>query len=150
MENESRKEFSNAERADYMRRLMRIEQAKAKESMSAGGGSGDSGRQKSDNPIRADEEVARQFDISRDTLRMENPMQKSAQGTSRDIVSKQFGISHDTMKKELEIVEHKDIIPPEDYAEWELEQLTEVQIKKLRNGITRSLINRQKPKEEKK
>ncbi len=57
-------------------------------------------------------------------------MQKSAQGTSREIVSKQFGFSHDTMKKEMEIVEHKDIIPPEDYAEWKLEQLTEVQIKK--------------------
>lgn len=81
-ENESRKEFSKAERADYMRRLMRIEQAKAKE-------------------------------------RMENPTQKSAEGESRKIVAKQFGISHDTMKKEIDIVEHKDLIPPEDFADWD-------------------------------
>lgn len=81
-ENESRKEFSKAERADYMRRLLRIEQAKAKE-------------------------------------RMENPMQKSAEGESRKIVAKQFGISHDTMKKEIDIVEHKDLIPPEDFADWD-------------------------------
>lgn len=45
--------------------------------------------------------------------RMNNPMQNSAQGTSRDAVSKQFGISHDTMKKEMSIVDNKDLLSPE-------------------------------------
>lgn len=81
-ENESRKEFSKAERADYMRRLMRIEQAKAKERQNLG--------QKSDEGSRAD-----------------------------DVTAKQFGISRDTLRKEMEIVEHKDLIPPEDFADWD-------------------------------
>lgn len=37
-ENENRKEFSKSERVDYMKRLLRIEQAKAKERMSESGG----------------------------------------------------------------------------------------------------------------
>lgn len=81
-ENESRKEFSKAERADYMRRLMRIEQAKAKERQNLG--------LKSDEGSRAD-----------------------------DATAKQFGIGRDTMRKEMEIVEHKDLIPPEDFADWD-------------------------------
>lgn len=89
-ENESRKEFSKAERVDYMKRLMRIEEAKAKERMSAGGGSGESGRQKSDNPRRADDSTA-----------------------------SQFGISRDTMKKEMSIVDNKDLLDPADFAEWD-------------------------------
>lgn len=84
-ENESRKEFSKAERADYMRRLMRIEQAKAKERMSEGG----------------------------------KGVQISSPLKTRDAVSEQFGISHDTMTKEIAIVEHKDLIPPEDFADWD-------------------------------
>lgn len=83
-ENENRKEFSKAERVDYMRRLFRIEQAKAKERMSDGG----KGCQKSDN-LRAD-----------------------------DIVAKQFDVSRDTMRKEMAIVDNKELIP-EDFADWD-------------------------------
>lgn len=85
-ENESRKEFSKAERVDYMRRLLRIEQAKASERMKAGG---------------------------------QNPVKNSAQGKTRDIVSNQFGVSHDTMKKEFSIVDNKDLLTPEDFADWD-------------------------------
>ena len=81
-ENESRKEFSKAERADYMRRLMRIEQAKAKE---------------------------------RQTLGEKFP----EGGRARDKTAEQFGISGKTMEKEIAIVDHKDLIPPEDFADWD-------------------------------
>lgn len=62
-ENEVRKEFSKSERAEYMRRLFRIEEAKAKERM--------------ENPTQNSSEgetrqiVASQFGISHDTLRKE-------------------------------------------------------------------------------
>lgn len=65
-ENEARKEFSRAERADYMRRMLEAEKAKAKERMSEGG----KGCQNSDN-LRADEQASKGFGISRDTLRKE-------------------------------------------------------------------------------
>lgn len=81
-ENENRKEFSKAERVDYMKRLLAIEQVKASE-------------------------------------RMNNPTQKSAEGEARDITAKQFGISHDTMKKEISIVDHKDLLDPADFANWD-------------------------------
>lgn len=55
----------------YRLSLMRIEQEKAMERMSNGGGSGESGRQKSDTPARADETTAEQFGISRDTMQKE-------------------------------------------------------------------------------
>lgn len=66
-ENESRKEFSKAERVDYMKRLMRIESAKAKERMSEGGKGA-----LIDAPLkRADEETAKQFGTSASTMRKE-------------------------------------------------------------------------------
>lgn len=43
--------------------------AEAKRRMSEGGGSGDSGRQKSDNPTRTDEQLAKLAGTSRDTIR---------------------------------------------------------------------------------
>ena len=62
-ENENRKEFSKSERVDYMKRLLRIEQAKAKERQDLG--------LKSDEGNRADDVTASQFGIGRDTLRKE-------------------------------------------------------------------------------
>lgn len=89
-ENESRKEFSKAERVDYMKRLMRIESAKAKE------------RQGERNDLK-------------------NIPQKSAEShsESREVVASQFGISRDTMKKEMSIVDHKELLDPADFAEWD-------------------------------
>ena len=84
-ENENRKEFSKSERVDYMKRLLRIEQAKAKENMSAGG----EGREISRN-LRSDESTA-----------------------------SQFGISSNTMRKEISIVDNKDLLTPEDFADWD-------------------------------
>lgn len=109
-ENENRKEFSKAERVDYMKRLLRIESAKAKEKMSAGGNSSEVGRQKSDNPARADEEVAKQFEVSRDTLR-----------------------------KEISIVDHKDALTPEDFADWDEGKLsTNKAFQKLQESLITS------------
>lgn len=49
-----------------------------------------------------------------------NPTQKSAEGgEARKIVSDQFGISHDTMKKEMQIVENKNLLDPKDFADWD-------------------------------
>lgn len=62
-ENENRKEFSKAERVDYMKRLLAIEQAKASERQNLG--------LKSDEGSRADDVAASQFGIGRDTLRKE-------------------------------------------------------------------------------
>ena len=84
-ENENRKEFSKSERVDYMKRLLRIEQAKAKERQ----GERTSVENKTD-VVRADEETARQFGIGKDTLR-----------------------------KELAIVDNKELIPAEDFADWD-------------------------------
>ena len=84
-ENENRKEFSKSERVDYMKRLLRIEQAKAKERMSDGGKGSEISR-----TLRSDDEVARQFDISSNTLR-----------------------------KELTIVGNKELLSPSDFADWD-------------------------------
>ena len=81
-ENENRKEFSKAERTDYMKRLLRIEQAKAKERQDLG--------LKSDEGSRADDATAKQFNVGRDTMR-----------------------------KEMSIVENKDLLSAEDFADWD-------------------------------
>jgi len=65
-ENDVRKGFTKSERVDYIRRLLRIEQAKAKENMSAGG----EGREIS-RTLRSDEATAEQFGISSNTMRRE-------------------------------------------------------------------------------
>lgn len=111
-ENDVRKEFTKSERVDYMKRLLRIEQTKAKERMSDGGGSGESGRQKSDTPKRADESTA-----------------------------SQFGVSRDTMKKEISIVENKDLLSAEDFANWDEGKLST-------NKAFLKVKNRQKELEE--
>lgn len=84
-ENEIREDFTKSERASYMKKILELEQKKAKERQ----GERTSDRNLS-NVIRADEETAKQFDISRDT-----------------------------MHKELKIVEHKDEIDPEDFKNWD-------------------------------
>lgn len=86
-ENESRKSFSKAERVDYMRRLLRIEQAKAKE---------------------------RQGERNQTSDRNLTEVERSD-----DAVAKQFGVSRDTVRKELAIVDNKDFIPPDDFANWD-------------------------------
>ena len=62
-ENDVRKGFTKSERVDYIRRLLRIEQAKAKERQDLG--------LKSDEGSRADDATAKQFGIGRDTMRRE-------------------------------------------------------------------------------
>ena len=65
-ENDVRKGFTKSERVDYIRRLLRIEQAKAKENMAAGG----EGREIS-HTLRSDEATAEQFGVSSNTMRRE-------------------------------------------------------------------------------
>ena len=84
-ENDVRKGFTKSERVDYMKRLLRIEQAKAKERQ----GERTSVENKTD-VVRADTETA-----------------------------KQFGIAKDTMRKEMSIVDHKDLLDPSEFAEWD-------------------------------
>lgn len=62
-ENDVRKGFTKSERVDYIKRLLRIEQAKAKERQDLG--------LKSDEGSRADDATAKQFGIGRDTMRRE-------------------------------------------------------------------------------
>lgn len=81
-ENDVRKGFTKSERVDYMKRLLRIEQAKAKERQDLG--------------------------------------KKSAEGQrAKDSTAEQFGISRDTLNKEISITENKDLLSPEDFADWD-------------------------------
>jgi len=66
-ENDVRKGFTKSERVDYIRRLLRIEQAKAKERQ----GERSDLREKSHEGMRADEATAEQFGISSNTMRRE-------------------------------------------------------------------------------
>lgn len=89
-ENDVRKAFSKSERVDYMYRLMRIEKEKARERMESG--------------------------------KAIDPSQKSDEGTSGradETTAKQFGVSRDTMRKEMSIVENKDLLDPKDFADWD-------------------------------
>ena len=87
-ENENRKEFSKAERVDWMKRLWRIEAAKADERMKAG--------------------------------KAVNHSENSHEGGKTDeITAKQFGISSNTLRREIAIVDNKDLLTPEDFADWD-------------------------------
>ena len=66
-ENDVRKDFSKAERVDYMKRLLRIEQAKAKERVSEAG----QGGVKSSTLGRAKDKTADSFEMSRQTMERE-------------------------------------------------------------------------------
>lgn len=84
-ENDVRKDFSKSERVDYMKRLLRIEQAKAKERMEAG------------------------------TPALNN----TRVGRSDEVTAKQFNVSASTMRKELSIVDNKELLTPSDFADWD-------------------------------
>ena len=87
-ENDCRKDFSKAERVDYMYRLMRIEKEKARERQGA----------------RTD--IVQNF-AEGDT------------GKARDKTAAAFGVSGETMRKEMQIVENRDRLTPEDFADWD-------------------------------
>lgn len=93
-ENESRKDFSKAERIDYARRLERIESLKAKERQATStGGVNPQLRQISD--------------------RAENKR-------TDETVSEKLGIgSRDTYRKERYIVDNKDSLSSEDFTNWD-------------------------------
>lgn len=40
-------------------------------------------------------------------------------GQARDKTAAAFGVSGETMRKEMQIVENKDLLPPEDFADWD-------------------------------
>lgn len=84
-----RKAFSKSERVDYMYRLMRIEQEKARDRME-NGKSIDPGQKSDGGTGRADEKTA-----------------------------ESFGISRDTMRKEMQIVDNKHLLDPSDFADWD-------------------------------
>ena len=92
-ENDVRKAFSKSERVDYMYRLMRIEKEKARERQSTStGGANPQLRQ-----IFADGET----------------------GKAQDKTAAAFGVSGETMRKEMQIVENKDLLDPKDFADWD-------------------------------
>ena len=64
-----RRNLSAYDRSALALQLEPLYAAEAKRRMSDGGGSGDSGRQKSDNPTRTDEQLAKLAGTSRDTIR---------------------------------------------------------------------------------
>lgn len=91
-ENESRKDFSKSERIEYARRLERIEAAKAKERMEAG--------------AKIDPQ--------------ENFPEGVQQGQVRDLVAEKLSIgSGKQYEKEKYIVDNKDLLSIEDFAEWD-------------------------------
>lgn len=90
-ENDVRKAFSKSERVDYMYRLMRIEKEKARERMTTG-----------------------------ENQYTESPSPKSDEGgRADDATAKAFGVGRDTMRKEMQIVEHKNLLDPDDFADWD-------------------------------
>lgn len=90
-ENEVRKGFTKSERVDYMKRLYRIEQAKAKERQATSTGGADPQlRENSHKAARADEATA-----------------------------EQFGISSNTMRRELFIADNANLLDPADFADWD-------------------------------
>ena len=108
-ENENRKEFSKAERVDYMKRLLAIEQVKARE-------------------------------ISDQNLKQNSDSQKSdTRGRADDLTAEQFGVSRDTLRKEISIVDHKDALTPEDFADWDEGKLsTNKAFQKLQESLITS------------
>ena len=108
-ENENRKEFSKAERVDYMKRLLAIEQVKARE-------------------------------ISDQNLKQNSDSQKSdTRGRADDRTAEQFGVSRDTLRKEISIVDHKDALTPEDFADWDEGKLsTNKAFQKLQESLITS------------
>jgi len=100
-ENDVRKGFSKSERLDYIKRLYRIEQAKATERHAANGG--DHGNQYTGGKV----------------AEVENSPQPPDKAKTRDVVADAFGISSNTMRRELYIDEHKELLDPADFADWD-------------------------------
>ena len=75
-ENDVRKEFTKSERVDYMKRLMRIEQAKAEERRNA--------------------------TLKQNATDTANLPEREEHGEARDIVASHFGIGQATMRKEMQ------------------------------------------------
>ena len=118
-ENECRRDFSKAERMVYMKKLMVIEGEKARE------------RQR-----------ATQFG----NTSHQNLGGSTAEGTvvpnsappekTRDVVAKRYGIGHDTLRKEMAITDNKDLLTPEDFADWDEGRLsTNKTFQKLREKM---------------
>ena len=91
-ENDCRKDFSKAERVDYMYRLMRIEKEKARE-----------------------RQAATQFGSNA----VQQTFAEPDKGQARDKTAAAFGVSGETMRKEMQIVENRDRLTPEDFADWD-------------------------------
>ena len=91
-ENDCRKDFSKAERVDYMYRLMRIEKEKARE---------------------------RQAKTQFGSNAVQQKFAEPDKGQARDKTAAAFGVSGETMRKEMQIVENKDLLTPEDFADWD-------------------------------
>lgn len=94
-ENEVRQDFSKSERVDYMKRLARIEAIKAAERKKTG--------------VKSDE----------GNLRQNSDEGQETPGRADEKTAEKFGISRDTMRREIEIVDHKADIDPEDFAAWD-------------------------------
>ena len=73
-----RRNLSKYDRSVLALQLEPLYAAEAKRRMSDGGGSGDSGRQKSDNPSRTDEQLAKLAGTSRDTIRKVKVIEQEA------------------------------------------------------------------------
>lgn len=96
-ENETRKDFSKAERIDYARRLERVEKIKAEQRILS------KQNNKNGRQIAAQENF---------------PEQVACQ--SRDVVAQKIGIgSGKQYEKEKFIVENKESLTPDDFADWD-------------------------------
>ena len=73
-----RRNINNYQRSVLALKLEDIYKAKAKENERRGGGSGSSGRQKSDNPIAAKKELAKTAKVSHDTISKKKKIQEKA------------------------------------------------------------------------
>lgn len=47
------------------------------------------------------------------------PMKSSEGGEAKDKTAEAFGIGRQTMEREMSIVEHKDLLDPKDFADWD-------------------------------
>ena len=96
-ENETRKDFSKAERIDYARRLERVEKIKAEQRILS------KQNNKNGRQIAAQENF---------------PEQVACQ--TRDVVAQKIGIgSGKQYEKEKFIVDHKESLTPDDFADWD-------------------------------
>ena len=111
-----RRNLSNYQRAELVLKLKPAIAEKAKENVAAGGGSGISGRQKSDNPIDTKNELAKASGLSHDTIskadfigKNANEYTKKALRAGETSINREYSrIKRDT--KRAEIIEQLDNI----------------------------------------